>query len=69
MTVIEKMMERLTFFTITDEKLRFAMNETISKLKDRDMYSKLLHEDVFKHDIIKRKYVIEYLADLVGEKY
>ena len=30
MPVIEKMVERLTFFTITDEKLRFAMNETIS---------------------------------------
>ena len=36
MPVIEKMVERLTFFTITDEKLRVAMNETISKLKDRD---------------------------------
>ena len=53
MPVIEKMVERLTFFTITDEKLRFAMNETISKLKDRDTYRKLLYEDLFKHDILR----------------
>ena len=53
MPVIEKMVERLTFFTITDEKLRFAMNETISKLKDRDTYRTLLYEDLFKHDILR----------------
>ena len=38
---------------MTTEKLRFAMNETISKLKDRDTYRKLLYEDLFKHDIIR----------------
>ncbi len=53
MPVIEKMVERLTFYTIEDESLRHAMHDTISKLKDKETYRRLLHEDLFKNDILK----------------
>jgi len=53
MPTIEKMVERLTFYTIEDESLRHAMHDTISKLKDKETYRRLLHEDLFKNEIIR----------------
>ena len=53
MSVIEKMVERLTFYTIEDESLRHAMHDTISKLKDKETYRRLLHEDLFKNEIVR----------------
>ena len=53
MSVIEKMVERLTFYTIEDESLRHAMHDTINKLKDKETYRRLLHEDLFKNEIVR----------------